>query len=45
MVTKKASDKVRVSSEQEIPVRSLVELRGIIRRDDTVPIRDKVDRF
>jgi bifunctional DNA-binding transcriptional regulator/antitoxin component of YhaV-PrlF toxin-antitoxin module len=28
-----------------VPIRPLMELRGIVQRDDTVPIRDKGDRF
>jgi AbrB family looped-hinge helix DNA binding protein len=27
-----------------VPVRPLRELRGVVRRDDTVPIRDEEDR-
>ena len=28
-----------------VPIRPLTELRGIARRDDTVPIRDEDERF
>lgn len=28
-----------------VPVRPLAELRGIVRRDDAVPIRDEEDRL
>ncbi|HEX2225385.1 MAG TPA: AbrB/MazE/SpoVT family DNA-binding domain-containing protein [Thermoanaerobaculia bacterium] len=28
-----------------VPIRPLAELRGLVRRDDTVPVRDEGERF